>query len=196
MLSQEQIDKVRQTKMDALAAKYLHEERLKRLDWLNPLVDVLAVAVPVLYGAFRLLAKGTEYSDFFEHSWEILAALLVVAVVVKLVFKWQDKSEGHRRMMAENIVLAGQADYLLGKATTASGENAIYFFRMAELLEKNDREILGTIKDVERQSAYRKALKELTPGSVSTKCPKCNASPWDFTPGSCQLCGNTPLTGS
>jgi mobilome CxxCx(11)CxxC protein len=186
--------KVSQCKMDALSAKYLHERRLAKFRRFNSLVDYLAIAVPVLYLPARYLAKGTAESAFVEHMWEVLAAILLASVIFKMAYRWQERAEKHSRLLAENIALIGQVDYLLSNSQNPTPESIRWFTLIAEKLENDDRESFGIVKDREKKKAYREALKEVDPSSTETVCPRCHASPWDYKRGSCQLCGNTPRT--
>lgn len=185
---------INQKKMDALAAKYLHAKRLASLSRLNVLVDYLTIGITVLYFPVRYLAKGTPNGSFVEHTWEFLAAILLAFTIFKIVYRWQERAEKHSKLIGENISLASQADYFLTNANNVTQENTHLFLLLADNVEKTDREILGTLKNEERKYAYREALKEIYPSSVEAKCPVCKQSPWQYKPGSCQLCGNTPAS--
>jgi len=186
------IHNIRQKKLDSLAAKHLHVKHATRLNTKITAVDALALAVPVFYFVFRYLAKGTPYQFIIETIWEILAALLLVATILKFALRWQEKTQTHNRLLGENISLAGQADNLLSAPDNISPETAQLFFLMTQKSETEDRNILGEPPSSERQFAYREAIKESEPGNSFVVCPRCSASPWQFSPGSCQLCGNTP----
>jgi hypothetical protein len=54
------LETVAQKKVDAIAARVAHESRIGRLRRAGAAVDFLGIAVPLLYAAVRLLAKGTE----------------------------------------------------------------------------------------------------------------------------------------
>jgi len=183
---------IRQKKLDALAAKYLHQKRLARLNGLNKFVDALAVIVPILYFSARYLAKGTNASEIVEPIWEVLGAILLASGALKLIYGWQEKAEQHSELIAENISLAGQADNLLSNIQNTSPDSIRWFLLLAEETDKKDAKALGIPKEKDRQAAYREALKEFSPQSAETVCLQCGASPWNYTPGSCQLCGNTP----
>lgn len=185
-------EKIRQQKINALCAKCLHEQRLAALKKLNRFADILAFGVPAAYFPVRFLAKGTEYGIYVEGLWAIVAGLLAVVSIIKLVSKWQDNAERHSKLMGENISLVTQADYLLANPDTLTAEKAQFFFLLADSLEKGDREALGLVKPEAKQYAYREALKESVPNSADIVCPVCQTSPWRFTSGSCQTCGNTP----
>jgi mobilome CxxCx(11)CxxC protein len=184
--------KIRQKKLDSLAAKHLHVKRAAQLNRWIKLVDSLAMAVPVVYFAVRYIAKDTEYQFAVEIAWEILAVLLLASMILKLVYRWQEETQIHSRLLGENISLVGQADNLLSEQNQISPETARLFFVMAEKSEAEDRNILGQPSTLDRQFSYREAIKESEPGNSSVVCPQCKSSPWQFVPGSCQLCGNTP----
>jgi mobilome CxxCx(11)CxxC protein len=187
MIDDKTADAILQTKLDAISAKHLH---VKRLDWLrkwNKLVDFLAIAVPAIYFTFRILAKGTAAGPFIEHIWEVLAGFLLVLTILKVAYGWQERAQKHGTLLGENIGLAGQAGNLLSERQTVSPESARLFFLLAESIEGNDRELFGRLSEEDRKYAYREGLKEL-----KVDCTRCKSSPWEFIPGSCQQCGNTP----
>jgi mobilome CxxCx(11)CxxC protein len=186
---------IHQKRMDALSTKHLHEFRLASLSRKNLAVDLLAIGVPVLYFPIRYLAKGTIYGAYIEALWELLAGVLAFCVVLKMVYKWQERAVQHSKLRDENISLASQAERLLQKTKSNLADESNGFMLLADKLEKDDREAFGgRIEKKERQRAYREALKEFSPAST-TPCPECGASPLHYKPGSCQLCGNTPITG-
>lgn len=191
MLDQARIDAIHQKRMDALAAKHLHEFRLSSFNRRNLWVDLLAIGVPVLFLTVRYLMKGTPAASIVETISEVLAAILLLLAIAKMVFGWQSLAEKHSKLIGENISLASQAEQLLNNADTATPDGAQWFLMLADNLEKADREALGVVEDEDRKRAYREALKEYSPGSTQV-CPECKASPWHYKPGSCQLCGNTP----
>lgn len=180
---------IRQKKLDSLAAKHLH---LKRLEWLNrwnQRVDFVALAVPIAYFTLRYLAKGTDYDRTVEIIWELLATALLVLVVLKMAYRWQEKGQRHSELLGENISLVRQANGLLNDSHV-SDESVQSFLVLADKSEKDDRSSLGMPSDIDKQFAYREALKESS--GTTVVCPVCRSSPWILRPGSCQACGNTP----
>jgi len=143
----------------------------------------------------RFVAKGTWYAKWVEIGWEIIAAALLCFVSMKIVYRWEERAQTHSRLLGENISLVRQADDLL-LHTGELPETVQLFLRLAEISETADREAIGEATAEERQFAYREGLKEVEPGNVSITCPHCGSSPWNFKPGACQLCGNTPAPGS
>jgi mobilome CxxCx(11)CxxC protein len=191
MLNHKRMNLIRQKRMDALATKQLHGKYLSVLNRRNFLVDIFALGVPILYFPIRYAAKGLPIGTFVETFWEGLAAILIFLAVIKIVFRWQDKAIRHSKLSGENISIASHADQLLLNIDTTSLESFQWFIRLADDLEKEDRELIGQAKTPDKQWAYREALKEFTPSSTEL-CPECGANPWNFNPGTCQLCGNTP----
>lgn len=83
-------ERVRQKKLDAKCARILHEKRLARFRALSLTADVLSLAVPIGYMTVRFLAKGTQDEHVAECTWEAVAALLAILIVVKMGFRWSD----------------------------------------------------------------------------------------------------------
>lgn len=181
-----------QERTNCLAAKHLHAKALGKLRTMNRSVDYLAVAVPVLFFPIRYMFKATSYERLAEIGWEILATILLATVIYKMANRWQERSETHSKLLGQNISLARQA-YALLQTVTVSSETAALFRSMASTLEQEDREALENVTADDKKFAYREALKEFQPGAAATTCPMCGASPWRFTAGECQLCGNTPI---
>ncbi|MEW6131272.1 MAG: mobilome CxxCx(11)CxxC protein [Acidobacteriota bacterium] len=193
MTNIELVNRIQQQKMNALAAKYLHGKRLNKLHILNSLVDLLALVVPILYFAVRYIAKDTSWMKPVEIIWEILAVILLSIVVCKLILKWQDSAEKHTKLMGDNIGFIAHINYLLTQYQNKNiNDDALSVFLLSAEQDKADAETLTDVKESERQTAYRESLKQIEPGSVSTVCPVCGASPWAYKSGNCQLCGNTP----
>ena len=193
MLNQESINNIRQQKLDALVAIQLHRKQISNLQKRNRLVESLSIAVPVFYLAPRLLAKGTLLENFINIFGEILAAILLVLVILKLVNKWQDDEIKHAIMSRRNADTVYEADRLLGSQST-NREVVEQFLRRIKDIDAEDEALLLNIKGVDKHKAYRDALKRFNPAtSTPTPCPICGADPWKFTPGACEACGGTPV---
>jgi mobilome CxxCx(11)CxxC protein len=115
-----------------------------------------------------------------------------VLVILKMSYRWQERAETHSKLLGQNISMAGQA-YTFMKTGEPSSETVALFRAAASTLEQQDREALGTVKPQDKHSAFREALKEFEPGDTAVTCPICKASPWRFTAGECQMCGNTSI---
>ena len=185
---------VLQKKMDTLSAKHLHELCLDPIRKRNYLIDALAIAVPILLLTARLLTTTYSWSKYIDGMADVLASLLLVLAALKVVYRWQEKAYTHSRLRDENISLGTQADALLRKGGQATSDSVEMFLLLVDRSERADREAVGNPRIGLKQQAYREALKEVDPGSTTTKCPHCNASPWVYKPGSCQVCGNMPVT--
>jgi mobilome CxxCx(11)CxxC protein len=186
-----ELPKIQQQKLNALASKQLHMRQLSRLNKSNKIVDSVALGAPVFYFAVRYLAKGTKYADLAEGIWELLAAALLTLMIVKLVLRWQERALEHSKLMGENISLVGLADNLISNPQNIPTTSSL-FATLVQQSETNDRNSLGERKPIENQWAYREALKEFADKNVA--CDNCGASPWNYTPGVCQMCGGTPVT--
>lgn len=181
-----------QSRLDSLVAKHIYDRRVAALRRASSLVDYLAVAVPVLYFPIRYLAKGTSYHVILEAIWEILAAVLIALVLLKVLYGWTEKAESYSTARSENMQIANQIRSLLtGKIPTESAELDIVLSASGRQ-DVSDQQELGRLTTREKKSAYREALKELDPDDVDVKCPVCYASPWHYKKGSCNACGNTP----
>ena len=191
MLNQEDIDKVRQQKLDALVAIELHKQQIRRLQHINRIVESLSIAVPSFYLTPRLLAKGTILANLIDNLGEVLAAILLVLAILKLINKWQDDEIKHAIMSRRNSDTAYEADRLL-QSQTANSEVAEQFLRHVKDVNDEDEALLLNMKEIDKQRAYRDALKKFSPTTTSTPCPICGADPWKFTSGTCQACGGTP----
>jgi len=181
---------INQKKLDCLGTKHLHVRSLAKLNRWNRRVDILAIAVPILYSVPRLIFKGTGYAVPVEYGWEGIAAILVVVVLLKIGLRWEENAQIHSKLLGENISLVRQADDLLLMGTVGIPESVQLFLRLAEKSESADREAIGEPSQKDKQFAYREGLKEF--GGISATCPICRASPWKFVAGSCQACGNKP----
>ena len=190
MNNQEVINRIQKIKLNALSAIYLHEKRLGYFRWLNTLIEFLSIVVPVFYVAPRFLFKGTPYEQLVEIIWEILAVLLLSMAIAKIIFRWQDREMKHTVMARRNEDVRNEADKLLAQGKISSSVINQFVSRVTDI-DAEDRELFLTVTQKEDQEAYRYALKHLVPASTML-CENCGANPWDFKPGECAVCGDTP----
>lgn len=183
------VDKIRQKIIDSLVAKHLHVRSRNALNLQNQLIDALALTVPIIYLSVRFIAKGTPVQGVFDAIGEILAAVLIASTVWKLVYRLQDKIQEHSELLADNIAIVEMGENLLSNQENVLAQ-AQYFSGLVQKSETDDRRLLGEPAIKDKQFAYREALKEF--GGANVTCPICNSSPFKFTPGSCQTCGNKP----
>ena len=185
-------DRILQAQVDALCGKTIHARRLSRLRTLSAVIDILVIVVPVLFFAPRLLANSPHIQGAVDIVNVILSVSLLALGIVKQIGRWEDKVRTHSKYLSENIVIKNEADRLLRQPTTTEHDGGA-FLRLVEAVEKPDSEVLADVKPTEKQFAYREALKELVP--ESPRCPQCDANPWMYKAGPCQMCGGTPLNG-
>ena len=96
-------DRIKAVKLEALQASYLHEKNIKKYSRINNLIDFIAIAVPVFYLSPRLLAKGTFWAFYIDSFGEILSAILMVMVIMKIVYKFQDNEVRHSIVLRRNL---------------------------------------------------------------------------------------------
>lgn len=155
-------------------------------------MEFLAIGVPVLYFVPRYLLKGTEHAQIVEVSWEILAALLLVTVIFQLIYKWKENEIEHSTMAHRNRDIAREALKLLEQEKTNPEVFEEFSKRVQEYDTLDNDKLLNGTKKEDDQEAFRHALKYVIPNATHV-CPKCQADPWKFEKGSCELCGNKPL---
>jgi mobilome CxxCx(11)CxxC protein len=181
-----------EARLNSLAAKHLYTRRIGTLRRASTLVDYLTIAVPILYFPIRYIAKGTSLHGLLEAVWEVLAAILVAAALVKVFYRWSERFVTYLTQQRRNTEIAASIQPLLAAPDSRVARTKLDQIRGAVINQDVvDLEELGNLGKAERQWAYREALKELVPGDVSITCPVCHASPWSFTPGDCSACGNT-----
>jgi mobilome CxxCx(11)CxxC protein len=184
---------LRQARLDSLAAKHLYNRRIGVLRRAGTVVDLLAIAVPLLYLPVRYLTKGQPLHAPLEVGWELLGAALLVAAVVKVIYRWPDRAEEQAVARGENMRIADELQALVVSTGGPADQVRLEVVR-SRIGQQNqdDQRLLEELRPPERRRAYREALKELTPGDSTVVCPICGASPWRFRPGDCDACGNTP----
>jgi mobilome CxxCx(11)CxxC protein len=121
----------------------------------------------------------------------VLSVVLLALGVLKLVLRWDARIRGHENGIAASIRTANQARNLMTDAS-ATEDGARWFLNGASEPRAED-ELIRDRSETERQTAYRLALREFEPNTTEATCPVCEASVWDYKPGSCGACGNTPV---
>lgn len=120
-------NQLQQIRMNALAAKYLHQVRLNTLRRCITAVDVIAMIVPISFFPIRYLLKGSVIGAYAEIVWEVLASLLFALSLLRIILKWQESAEKHNELLARNISLANDAEQMLDGGQIASSEDVKYF---------------------------------------------------------------------
>lgn len=181
---------IKQLRINALSAKYIHTKEIKRWKLYNVAIDVLTLIVPILLLIFPILQIEEVSGISATDATGVFSILLLSLAVLKLIIKIPDKIEKHQQLLMKNIAIANEAqNILLNPVSNLAGEG---FYRKVQELDVEDQEIIGNVNKKISREAYRESLKELEPDNISIVCPVCKASPWKFKKGSCEACGNTP----
>lgn len=180
-------NKIEQTKLNAISAKILHRKGKNSYENLNKTFLVLTLIVPLFFIIAQYVSKSTEYESLMNYISFGLSLVLIGISIWSLIIKVNDKITLHKIGMKNNIFIANECDRI---AELPENEQK-WFFRYVSEIDNSDSDIFaGTSKEVKKET-YREALKEIEPGNHTIKCPMCNSSPWKFTKGNCELCGNT-----
>ena len=75
---------------------------------------------------------------------------------------------------------------------SSEDQEASWFYKYVSDQDARDQENIENIPEITRQESYRHSLKKLHPSESTVVCSVCGTSPYIFTKGNCQLCGNTP----
>ncbi|MBT9586070.1 hypothetical protein IV102_22200 [bacterium] len=187
-----QMNKLTEEFISAVGARDLHEKRGHNYRRLLTFFDLVVFAIAIGFLPVRLVVTDVAMRHIVDVVWEIVAGLLLFLSMVKFFFQWQEGAEQHRVLMAKNVHLASEAELLMHRRDIDERDFEAFVKRANELQEQ-DRALIKTIADAERQAAYRQGLKEFNSGK-GIACPKCKADPWKFAPGACQACGSGPVT--
>jgi len=181
------MERILQTRLNALVAKYVYRKKLAVVRGFEIGVTIATVIVPILFIAAQYVAKGTQAESTMNLIAFIGSAVLICLVVLSLILSITKKLESYSNGLAENIRIAEECSSIID---SSESQNLEWFYRYIASRDAEDSDLLASIKETERQSAYRKGLMELTPGAI-TNCPVCGASPARYTEGDCQICGNS-----
>ncbi|WP_338804361.1 mobilome CxxCx(11)CxxC protein [Xenorhabdus griffiniae] len=180
--------RVLQTRTNALVAEYIYTKKLKRIGNLSITITSLTIIVPVLFTSATLVAKGTPIESYMNIASVILSAILVSLSIFSLIFRVDQKREDYLISRRLNIDVSSDALECLEK----NDSELEWFYKYTAKMDSRDLENIGDMSCKEKQNAYRYSLKKLFPGRANTVCACCEASPFSFKKGSCQVCGNTP----
>jgi len=183
------LDKLQQTKLNAISARILHTQCKMKLERTNLIIAFLTVIVPTLFIIAIFTSKGTSFENGVNVVSFILSVFLICVSVWSYIRNINDRIVTHKLGVKNNIYIITECDNLV----KGSAENIEWFFRYVAEMDTQDLDSLSLISETTRQTTYRQALKELIPGDVTIVCSLCQASPWKYKKGSCQLCGNTPI---
>ena len=180
--------RILQIRTDALVAECLYTKKLNRLGYLSFSITVLTIITPILLSSALLIAKGTVYESNLNIASIISSAALLSLSVLSLILRIEQKRENYVIGRRLNIDISSDALELLNKEESELS----WFYKYIAKQDSFDLENLGNVSEEEKKKAYLYSLKKLLPGRSDTVCPICNASPFLFKKGNCQVCGNTP----
>lgn len=180
--------RVLQIRTDALVAEFIYTQRLRKIGYLSNAITILTIIVPILFSSAAFIAKGTCAEPWMNIISGILSAILLSLSILALIFKIDQKRENCLVGRRLNIDVSNEALKLLNK----DDSDLDWFYKYITVMDSSDTENIGDVSEEVKREAYRYSLKKLHPGSADTVCSFCNASPFDFKKGSCQVCGNTP----
>jgi mobilome CxxCx(11)CxxC protein len=182
-------DFLNQTRMNALAAKILHCNGIKKYKILSKVYLISTIIIPLFFIIALYISKGTGFESIINIISFILSIFLISYSVYSLIIKIDDMLIAHKSGMKDNIFILSEASRLL-ISTVSKDEDMEWFRRYCSEIDARDNEIFSTLKAEKKREAYLEALKEFDPGDYSILCPICESSPWKFEKGECQLCGN------
>ncbi|EJO4029688.1 hypothetical protein RQV60_000549 [Vibrio cholerae] len=185
-------ENVKQIRMDALSAEYIYTVQLSRIGLLTKSISVLTIIIPILYTSVLLAFKGSEYEPVFNFVSIFLSAILLSLSVFNLILEIDRKKESYFIGRRNNIYVSSEAQNNINAEDT----DLKWFYKFVAEMDSRDRENLGHVSSSLKQEAYRHSLMKLYPGQSDTVCSVCNASPFDYKKGDCQVCGNTPRSNN
>ena len=180
---------IEQIRTNALVARTIHRNRLKKARMYSGIISALTVLVPIMFLAAQYWSKGTKGESLVIGAASIGSALLLCLSVVGLIMRIDLKILNHSIGINNNILVASEA---LKLEVETDDIRLNWFYRYVAEIDMNDANVLADASSTEKQDAYREALKESHPGDTQVVCPICRASPFQYMKGTCQTCGNTP----
>lgn len=178
-------NKLKQAKLDAIVAKKLHIKRQNKAVNKKNGYNVIAIVTPLLFIAAQHFITNSE---FFNNLSSAASVILIICASLYSYFRIDDKIVKHKIAMRDSIETINKCD----EAEEYNEKELSIFFKFITETDKNDEEMLKGVSKKERQEAYKEALKEYEPGNTDITCPYCGSSPWRYTKGSCDACGNKP----
>jgi len=181
---------VEQIRTNALVAKTIHRKRLKKARLFSNILSAFMILVPVVFLAAQYWAKGTTGEQIVNGTAAVGSVLLLCLSVMALILRIETKVLDHSVGIRTNIYVASEAHKLMNETDEVK---LGWFYTYVSEMDVMDASSLADAKPAEKRDAYREALMELRPGDNSAVCPICKASPFRYTKGDCQFCGNTPI---
>ena len=181
-------DKLLQIRTDALSAEFVYSVRLGRLGNISNALLLLSLLTPLVILVALYPSKGTQYESLVQWVSYVSSGILLALAIISLALQVEAKKESFSSARSSNTFIAAESLELISNPA----QDATWFFRHVSNQDSIDQKNIANITNRLRQEAYRDSLKRLVPGDSSTTCSVCNASPYKFKAGDCQLCGNSP----
>jgi mobilome CxxCx(11)CxxC protein len=89
-------DKLRQTKLNALTAKILHRKGIAKYEWLNVVVGVLTIIVPIFFITAQYVTKGEPAENIINNIGFGLSILLIGVSVLAMMLKITERITTHK----------------------------------------------------------------------------------------------------
>lgn len=179
--------KVLQVRTNALSAQYIYTRKLERINSASIIINILTIITPIFILASLLIFKGGDYESIINNASIILSGILLSLSIFSLIIKIEDKKLNYSIGRRSNISVAEKALKNLNK----NDDELEWFDTYISEMDSKDVENIGTVDKKLSQEAMRFALKQQHPGE-ETICSICHTSPFNYKPGSCDVCGNTP----
>jgi len=182
--------RVEQIRTDALVAKTLYTKRLRVANGFKVAINILIIITPILFIAAQYVTKGTALAGLTDTTAFIGSILLLCLAIYTLIINLDGNIQKNVIGLKNNVYVASEALKLIDEV---SDEKLNWFYTYVAEMDTVDADALSNVSEEERQKAYRSALMQLKPGDNSVVCPICGASPFRYTKGNCQVCGNKPV---
>lgn len=186
--TEEREKKLLQIRTNALAAEYIYSKELSKIGFITNTITCLTILVPVATTFSIALAKGSEYENAINLFSFVSAGLLLCLSIWSLIFKYDHKRESYLIGRRVNINISNESQELISDQSL----DTTWFYKYVAEQDAKDQENVNSISEETTQEAYRYTLKKLYPSESNVVCSACAASPYIFSKGNCQLCGNTP----
>ncbi|EOK5734482.1 mobilome CxxCx(11)CxxC protein [Vibrio vulnificus] len=187
--SSERYKKLLQIRTDALSAEYVYNKELNKIGIASTAITALTILVPVIVTLTLVWAIGTEYEDLLNAISYVSSGCLLCLSIGSLIFKLEQKKEAYLIGRRTNISIGNEAQELMSNTNL----DPTWFYKFVAEQDAKDQENVSEISESVKQEAYRYTLMKLHPSDSNVVCAVCSASPYIFTKGSCQLCGNKPI---
>jgi len=180
--------KLLQVRANALTAIFLYSRGLRIISAFSNSLILASLLTPIVILFALNKSIGTKFEDFIELVSYLSSALLLLLSITALVLRVDARKEAFLAARVANNFIANESLELLANPD----QDLAWFLRYVSSQDSVDQNNIDKMRVSLRQEAYRESLKQLVPGDSSVTCSVCNASPYKFKSGDCQLCGNTP----